>query len=137
MSAVASSIRVSAPVKAGKAAAFNRGARVASVRPALPKARVSTVVRAREVGMKTDGTSATGRKPNPQYAKVDGSLWVCQGCGYIYDGSLGQWAENKRCPACGERRFALKTQAEMNIAVQSLGVTGLLIFALIALVKLA
>ena len=31
MSAVASSIRVSAPVKAGKAAAFNRGARVASV----------------------------------------------------------------------------------------------------------
>lgn len=78
-----------------------------------------------------------GRKPNPQYAKVDGSLWVCQGCGYIYDGSLGQWAENKRCPACGERRFALKTQAEMNIAVASLGVAGLLIFALYALVKLA
>ena len=104
MSAVASSIRVSAPVKAGKAAAFNRGARVASVsdpvhpatrsppchrrhyphrypipfadeprwspdaqvRPALPKARVSTVVRAREVGMKTDGTSATVRIAFPR-----------------------------------------------------------------------
>lgn len=220
MSAVASSIRVSAPVKAGKAAAFNRGARVASVsdpplsssapcchayrypiprgsltnvprfaprdaqvRPALPKARVSTVVRAREMGMKTDGTSATvripptphrkhrvpttdgpirsvlarqmqtltedhafvspssrrkqGKKPNPQFATVDGKLWVCQGCGYIYDGSLGQWAENKRCPACGERRFALKTQAEMNIAIASLGITGLFILALYALVKLA
>ena len=51
--------------------------------------------------------------------------------------SLGQWAENKRCPACGERRFALKTQAEMNIAIASLGITGLFILALYALVKLA
>lgn len=49
-----------------------------------------------------------GRKPNPQFAGEDGKLWVCQGCGYIYDGSLGKWAEEKRCPACGERRFALK-----------------------------
>ena len=78
-----------------------------------------------------------GKKPNPQFATVDGKLWVCQGCGYIYDGSLGQWAENKRCPACGERRFALKTQAEMNIAIASLGITGLFILALYALVKLA
>ena len=70
-------------------------------------------------------------------ATVDGKLWVCQGCGYIYDGSLGQWAENKRCPACGERRFALKTQAEMNIAIASLGITGLFVLALYALVKLA
>ena len=29
-----------------------------------------------------------GKKPNPQFATVDGKLWVCQGCGYIYDLSL-------------------------------------------------
>ena len=75
--------------------------------------------------------------PNPAFAKQDGKLWVCQGCGYIYDGSLGQWGETKRCPACGERRFALKTQAEMNIAIGSIGVVVLLVAALYLLVKLA
>ena len=78
-----------------------------------------------------------GRKPNPKFAQEDGKLWVCQGCGYIYDGSLGQWGETKRCPACGERRFALKTQAEMNIAIGSIGVVALLVAALYLLVKLA
>ena len=53
-----------------------------------------------------------------------------------HDGSLGQWAEEK-LPACGERRFALKTQAEMNIAIGSSGVVALLVAALYLLVKLA
>ena len=68
---------------------------------------------------------------------MDGKLWVCQGCGYIYDGSLGQWKEDKRCPACGERRFALKSQAEMNVAIGGLAVSVGLIGLLFALVKLA
>lgn len=92
---------------------------------------------AREPGMKTDGTSATGRKPNPAFATEDGKLWVCQGCGYIYDGSVGKWGEAKRCPACGERRFALKTQAEMNIAAGSIAVVAGLIALLVLLVKVA
>jgi ribosomal protein L37AE/L43A len=101
-------------------------------------ARLTTVtVNAREVGMKTDGTSATGKKPNPAFAREDDKLWVCQGCGYIYDGSLGKWGETKRCPACGERRFALKTEREMNIAIGSIGVVAALIGALFLLVKLA
>mgnify|MGYP006952520685 FL=1 len=87
--------------------------------------------------MKSDGTSATGRKPNPAFAQEDGKLGACQRCGDICDGSLGQWGEAKRCPACGERRFALKTQAEMNIAIGSIGVVALLIAALYLLVKLA
>ena len=55
----------------------------------------------------------------------------------MYDGSKGAWAEGKRCPMCGERRFALKTQAEMNIAIGSIGVVALLVAALYLLVKLA
>jgi rubredoxin len=119
---------------------LHRRQRQVRVAPRLgsQSARLNTVtVRAREMGMKSDGTSATGRKPNPAFAKEDGKLWVCQGCGYIYDGSLGQWGEAKRCPACGERRFALKTQAEMNIAIGSIGVVALLVAALYLLVKLA
>ena len=27
---------------------------------------------------------------NPN-ATVDGKLWVCQGCGYVYDGTKGPW----------------------------------------------
>jgi Zn finger protein HypA/HybF involved in hydrogenase expression len=108
-------------------------------RVAKRSARLNTVTvhAAREAGLKPDGTSATGRKPNPAFAQEDGKLWVCQGCGYIYDGSIGKWGEAKKCPACGERRFALKTQNEMNIAAGSVGVVALLVAALFALVKLA
>jgi len=76
-------------------------------RVAKRSARLNTVTvhAAREAGLKPDGTSATGRKPNPAFAQEDGKLWVCQGCGYIYDGSIGKWGEAKKCPACGERRY--------------------------------
>ena len=63
---------------------------------------------------------------------VDGKLWVCQGCGYVYDGKKGAWAEDKRCPMCGERRFALKSPQELQVAIYSLvavvGLLGLLYF---------
>jgi rubredoxin len=70
-------------------------------------------------------------------AGEDGKMWVCQGCGYIYDGSVGKWGEDKRCPACGERRFALKSQAEMNIAAGGLAVSVGLIGLLFLLIKVA
>ncbi|CEG00568.1 Rubredoxin-type fold [Ostreococcus tauri] len=58
---------------------------------------------------------------------VDGKLWVCQGCGYVYDGQRGAWAEGKRCPMCGERRFALKDPQELQVAIYSLvALVGLL-----------
>ena len=58
---------------------------------------------------------------------VDGKLWVCQGCGYVYDGSKGAWAEGKRCPACGERRFALKSPQELQTAIYALAASVALI----------
>jgi len=58
---------------------------------------------------------------------VDGKLWVCQGCGYVYDGSKGAWAEDKRCPACGERRFALKSPTELQTAIYGLVATVALV----------
>jgi len=58
---------------------------------------------------------------------VDGQLWVCQGCGYVYDGQKGPWAEDKRCPACGERRFALKSQEELSTAIYALAAAVALI----------
>ena len=72
---------------------------------------------------------------NPN-ATVDGKLWVCQGCGYVYDGTKGQWAEDKRCPACGERRFALKSRDEMAVAIGGLIACVLLIGSLFLIVKL-
>ena len=72
---------------------------------------------------------------NPN-ATVDGKLWVCQGCGYVYDGTKGPWAEGKRCPACGERRFALKSRDEMAVAIGGLIVSVLLIGLLFVIVKL-
>lgn len=72
---------------------------------------------------------------NPN-AVVDGKLWVCQGCGYVYDGTKGPWAEEKRCPACGERRFALKSRDEMAVAIGGLIVSVLLIGLLFVIVKL-
>ena len=64
---------------------------------------------------------------------VDGQLWVCQGCGYVYDGQKGPWAEDKRCPACGERRFALKSQEELSTAIYALAASAALI-GLLALI---
>ncbi|CAL6405678.1 unnamed protein product [Bathycoccus prasinos] len=72
---------------------------------------------------------------NPN-AVVDGKLWVCQGCGYVYDGTKGPWAEEKRCPACGERRFALKSRDEMAVAIGGLIVSVLLFGLLFVIVKL-
>merc|ERR1711966_520180 len=71
---------------------------------------------------------------NPN-AVVDGKLWVCQGCGYVYDGTKGPWAEEKRCPACGERRFALKSRDEMAVAIGGLIVSVLLFGLLFVIVK--
>merc|ERR1712159_556465 len=81
-----------------------------------------------------------GKKPaeaaagEPYY--VDGKLWVCQGCGYVYDGSKGAWAEGKRCPMCGERRFALKTPQEMQVAIYSLVAAVVLVASLFLIVKI-
>ena len=72
---------------------------------------------------------------NPN-ATVDGKLWVCQGCGYVYDGTKGPWAEDKRCPACGERRFALKSRDEMAVAIGGLIACVLLIGSLFLIGKL-
>eukprot|EP00227_Mantoniella_beaufortii_P007665 CAMPEP_0197592296 /NCGR_PEP_ID=MMETSP1326-20131121/15017_1 /TAXON_ID=1155430 /ORGANISM="Genus nov. species nov., Strain RCC2288" /LENGTH=145 /DNA_ID=CAMNT_0043157981 /DNA_START=18 /DNA_END=455 /DNA_ORIENTATION=+ len=142
MSAFAMSASIRAPVAvnaSSKASTFSRGsARVSQVRvaarPVRTSARLSTVrTSAKQAGLGRDGKSVTGRKPNPAFAQVDGKLWVCQGCGYLYDGSLGKWAEEKRCPACGERRFALKTEGEMNLAFGSILVVlglSLLLFAI-------
>ena len=67
---------------------------------------------------------------------VDGKLWVCQGCGYVYDGSKGAWAEGKRCPACGERRFALKSPQELQTAIYGLVATVALVGLLFVIVRL-
>lgn len=107
------------------------------VLPARRGRALSLTTRARAAGEGKDGKSVTGRKPNPEFAGEDGKLWVCQGCGYIYDGSLGKWKESSRCPACGERRFALKTRGEMQIAIGSIIGVTVLVAALYALVKLA
>merc|ERR1712205_275606 len=70
---------------------------------------------------KAKAKPAAAAKPAPgEPYYVDGKLWVCQRCGYVYDGSKGAWAEGKRCPMCGERRFALKTPQEMQVAIYSL-----------------
>ena len=83
--------------------------------------RRSVVVEAAGGSRFNKKASAAPGKPAPgEPYLVDGKLWVCQGCGYVYDGSKGAWAENKRCPMCGERRFALKTQGEMQLAIYSL-----------------
>ena len=105
--------------------------------PARRGRALSLTTKARAAGEGKDGKSVTGRKPNPEFAGEDGKLWVCQGCGYIYDGSLGKWKEESRCPACGERRFALKTRGEMQIAIGSIIGVTVLVAALYALVKLA
>ena len=75
--------------------------------------------------------------PTPRTPRWTASSGCARAADTSHDGSLGQWAEEKRCPACGERRFALKTQAEMNIAIGSIGVVALLVAALYLLVKLA
>ena len=67
---------------------------------------------------------------------VDGKLWVCQGCGYVYDGSKGAWAEGKRCPACGERRFALKSPQELQTAIYALAASVALIGLLFIIPRL-
>lgn len=83
--------------------------------------RRSVVVEAAGGSRFNKKASAAPGKPAPgEPYLVDGKLWVCQGCGYVYDGSKGAWAEDKRCPMCGERRFALKTQGEMQLAIYSL-----------------
>jgi rubrerythrin len=83
--------------------------------------RRSVVVEAAGGSRFNKKAAAAPGKPAPgEPYLVDGKLWVCQGCGYVYDGSKGAWAENKRCPMCGERRFALKTQGEMQLAIYSL-----------------
>jgi len=70
--------------------------------------------------------SADTLAANPN-ATVDGQIWVCQGCGYVYDGTKGPWAEEKKCPACGERRFALKSRDEMKTAIGGLIVSVILV----------
>ena len=81
--------------------------------------------------------SAGVAKPAPgEPYYVDGKLWVCQGCGYVYDGSKGAWAEGKRCPMCGERRFALKTPQEMQVAIYSLVAAVVLVASLFLIVKI-
>ena len=70
--------------------------------------------------------SADTLAANPN-ATVDGQIWVCQGCGYVYDGTKGPWAEEKKCPACGERRFALKSMDEMKTAIGGLIVSVILV----------
>ena len=80
-------------------------------------------------------TGAAASAPGEPYY-VDGKLWVCQGCGYVYDGSKGAWAEGKRCPMCGERRFALKTPQELQLAIYSLVAVVVLVASLFLIVKI-
>ena len=54
----------------------------------------------------------------------------------MYDGSKGAWAEGKRCPMCGERRFALKTPQEMQVATYSLVAAVVLVASLFLIVKI-
>ena len=106
-----------------------------SARVALKTQQRGTQIIAMAKPEKGSKPSADVIAANPN-ATVDGKLWVCQGCGYVYDGTKGPWAEDKRCPACGERRFALKSRDEMAVAIGGLIVSVLLIGLLFVIVKL-
>ena len=98
-----------------------------------PRRRVQIVAMAKPEKGSRPTADVLAANPN---ATVDGKLWVCQGCGYVYDGTKGPWAEDKRCPACGERRFALKSRDEMAVAIGGLIACVLLIGSLFLIVKL-
>ena len=98
-----------------------------------PRRRVQIVAMAKPEKGSRPSADVLAANPN---ATVDGKLWVCQGCGYVYDGTKGPWAEDKRCPACGERRFALKSRDEMAVAIGGLIACVLLIGSLFLIVKL-
>ena len=110
--------------------------------PQVQSARVALKTQQRGTQIIAMAKPERGSKPSAEViaanpnATVDGKLWVCQGCGYVYDGTKGPWAEDKRCPACGERRFALKSRDEMAVAIGGLIVSVLLISLLFVIVKL-
>ena len=110
--------------------------------PQVQSARVALKTQQRGTQIIAMAKPERGSKPSAEViaanpnATVDGKLWVCQGCGYVYDGTKGPWAEDKRCPACGERRFALKSRDEMAVAIGGLIVSVLLIGLLFVIVKL-
>mmetsp|Transcript_3309 Transcript_3309/g.10168 ORF Transcript_3309/g.10168 Transcript_3309/m.10168 type:complete len:141 (-) Transcript_3309:125-547(-) len=110
-----------------------RSSKVALKKTQPPRRRVQIVAMAKPEKGSRPTTDVLAANPN---ATVDGKLWVCQGCGYVYDGTKGPWAEDKRCPACGERRFALKSRDEMAVAIGGLIACVLLIGSLFLIVKL-
>jgi len=99
-----------------------------------PAAESTQATASRFKGAKKSTGAAAPAPGEPYY--VDGKLWVCQGCGYVYDGSKGAWAEGKRCPMCGERRFALKTPQELQLAIYSLVAVVVLVASLFLIVKI-
>ncbi len=110
-----------------------RSSKVALKKTQPPRRRVQIVAMAKPEKGSRPTADVLAANPN---ATVDGKLWVCQGCGYVYDGTKGPWAEDKRCPACGERRFALKSRDEMAVAIGGLIACVLLIGSLFLIVKL-
>ena len=64
------------------------------------------------------------------------SCGCAKGAGTCTTDPRGAWAEGKRCPMCGERRFALKTPQEMQVAIYSLVAAVVLVASLFLIVKI-